>query len=86
MFLYNSELWTLTETLEQQIDNFYRIILQKVIGIRWPEQIRNRSLQERTKETTCSVKTFKRRLSWLGHLVRLHKKTSDKYLTQSLQK
>ena len=36
IFLYNSELWTLTKT--QQIDSFHPGMLRKVIGIHWPER------------------------------------------------
>ena len=75
IFLYNSELWTLTKTLEQQIDSFHRRILRKVIGIRWLERISNTHRYETTKQTAWSINIFKRRLSWLGHLLRLHKET-----------
>ena len=71
IFLYNSELWTLTKSLEEQIDSYHRRQLRKVIDIRWPEKISNVNLYKRTKVTPWSTKIFKRRLSWLGHLLRL---------------
>ena len=33
IFLYNSELWTLTKTLEDKIDSFQRRLLRKVIRV-----------------------------------------------------
>ena len=33
VFLYNSELWALSETLEKQIDAFQRKLLRRVIDI-----------------------------------------------------
>ena len=39
IFLYNSELWTITKTQEKQIDSYHRWMLRKIIGIKWPETI-----------------------------------------------
>ena len=33
IFLYNSELWTLTNSLERSIDSFHRRLLRKVIHV-----------------------------------------------------
>ena len=35
IFLYNCELWTLTDTLERKIDAFQRQLLRRVLNIRW---------------------------------------------------
>ena len=48
VFLYNSELWALSETLEKQIDAFQRKLLRRVIDIRWPKVITNEKLHELT--------------------------------------
>jgi len=37
VFLYNSELWTLTKKLENTIETFQRIQLKKILGIIWQE-------------------------------------------------
>ena len=37
-FQYNSELWTVNKTLEDQIDSFQRRLLRQVINIRWPKK------------------------------------------------
>ena len=49
VFLYNSELWTLTKTLEKNIDGFQRKQLRRTIGIFWPKVIKNDDLYKRTK-------------------------------------
>ena len=76
IILYNSEQATLKKALEQQIDSFHRRMVRKVIGIHWPKRISNIDLYERTKENLWNTKIFKRRPSWLGHLLRLYKETS----------
>ena len=49
IFLYNSELSTLTNTLERSIDSFHRRLLRKVIHVTWPRLITNEELEKRTK-------------------------------------
>ena len=44
IFLYNSELWTLTETQQNEIDSFHRRLLRRVINIQWPRKISNEDL------------------------------------------
>ena len=68
IFLYNSELWTLTKTLQNQIDSFQRRLLRKVIHVRWPRINTNERLYECTP---WSKIIRRRRLNWFGHLLRL---------------
>jgi hypothetical protein len=83
IFLYNSELWTITKSLEQKIDAFQRSLLRKVLDIRWPEKISNDDLYTKTKEIRSqSQKIKKRRLSWLGHLLRLPEDTPARQALQ----
>ena len=78
IFLYNSELWTLANTLERSIDSFYWRLLRKVIHVTWPRVITNEELYKRTKVNTWSLTICKRRLSWFGHLLLLHSETPAK--------
>ena len=78
IFLYNSELWTLTNTLERSIDSFHWRLLRKVIHMTWPRMITNDELYKRTKVTPWSLTICKRRLSWFGHLLRLSSETPAK--------
>ena len=47
VFLYNSELWTLTDTQLNNIDSFHRRLLRKVVNIRWPKLISYDDLYEK---------------------------------------
>ena len=76
IFLYNSELWTLTKTLENQIDNFHRQILRSyVLNIRWPKIVKNGDVYEKTKIEPWSKTIEKKWVKWFGHLMRLDENT-----------
>ena len=78
VFLYNSELWTLTKKLEEEIDIFQRKQLRKILNIYWPQKISNNDLYMRTNIDKWSIVIKKKRLSWLGHLMRLDNETPAK--------
>ena len=87
VFLYNSELWTLTKKLENTIDTFQRRHLRKILGINWQRNISNNELYARTKCEPWSEIIRGRRLTWLGHLMRLHPETpARKALKEYLRK
>ena len=75
IFLYNCELWTLTTTLEKNIDSFQRRLMRTVLQIFWPKVINNEQLYEKAKITKWSESVLKRRLTWVGHLARLNDNT-----------
>ena len=70
IFLYNCELWTTTKTINNSIDSFHRRQLRYALGIIYPRVITNQQLYDVTKCEPWSVVTERRRLSWLGHLMR----------------
>ena len=73
VFLYNSEIWTLTQTLNDKIDSFHRRLLRKyVLNVKYPKLISNAKVYEKTKVTKWSTIVGKRRLTWFGHVNRLH--------------
>ena len=77
--------WELTETSEDEIDSFHRRLLRKVINIRWPKVISNKDLYEKVGVEKWSVTIRRRRLNWLGHLMRLDEGTPvRKALLESL--
>jgi hypothetical protein len=78
IYLYNSELWTVTKAIEEEIDIFQRSLLRRLLHIKWPKKITNQELYAKTKETKWSNKIKKRRLLWLGHLLRLPDDTPAK--------
>ena len=73
VFLYHSELWILTNKLEKKIDSFQRRLLRNALGFHYPKIIRNEDLYK--KIIPWSKRIRKRRLSWLGHLLRLNEET-----------
>ena len=87
VFLYNSELWTITKKLESTIDTFQRRHLRNIIGIHWPKKISNKELYAKTKTEPWSTTIKRRRMNWLGHLMRLHPDTPARQsLTEYLRK
>ena len=91
IFLYNSEIWTLTKKLELEIDVFQRKLLRCVMGYRytedrtlWPS---NNELYRKTKQTPWSVKISKRRIIFFGHICRLPEETPAKIaLNEAIRK
>ena len=75
IFLYNSKLWTLTGTLEKEIEAFHRKLLRITINFKWPKVVSNEKLYQLISATKWSTIIKKRRLNWLGHLMRLDETT-----------
>ena len=72
IFLYNSELWTLTSTLETAIDSFHRrLIRTSCLNVKWPEVVTNENVYKLTNIKPWSKVIIKRQLSWFGHMIRL---------------
>jgi exonuclease III len=83
IFLYNSELWTLTSALEHKIDTFQRTLLRRTINVTKLDKITNKDLYSRTNSEPWSRTIKRRRLNWLGHLMRLPEDTpARKALTE----
>ena len=75
IFLYNSELWTLTAKLEHKIDVFQRALLRCMLNVTKLDKITNQDLHEKTHSEPWSRTIKRRRLNWLGHLMRLPEDT-----------
>ena len=80
VFLYNSELWTLTKTLEKDINVIQRHLLRSILNIYYLKVISNKDLHEKTKTIPWKVVVKRRRLSWTGHLfaIQIHSEPSKK--------
>jgi len=72
IFLYNSELWTLTKELENKINVFQRSLMKKLLKIHYPFLITNIELYKRMNMNEWSKEIRIRRMKWLGHLLRLN--------------
>ena len=75
IFLYNSELWTTNKKVNNTIDVFQRNLYRKMLQIRWPHRISNIELYKRVNTEEWSTTVKRRRLIWVGHLLRLHEET-----------
>ena len=78
IFLYNSELWTLTSKLNKKVDVFQRTLLRRLINVTKRDKIRNSELYSKTNSEPWSRTIKRRRLNWLGHLIRLPENTPAK--------
>lgn len=80
IFLYNSELWSLTKTLEDKIYCFQRRLLRCVLKISWSRNnwCSNIELYKRTNQQEWSKTIRTRRLRFFGHCSRLDDKTPVK--------
>ena len=87
IFLYNSEIWTMSKRLENDIDVFQRNLLRRILKIRYPYIISNEELYNRTEIEPWSLTIKRRRLRWLGHLMRLDESTPvRKALEEAMRK
>ena len=75
IMLYNCELWTISSKIEKSIDSYQRRLLRKLLKIKWPKNISNDKLYQITKTEKWSITIKRRRLKWLGHLLRLPEQT-----------
>ena len=71
IFLYNSEIWTLTKAKKDKIDAYQPRLLRTAINIKWPTTISSENLYKLKNEPKWSEKIRIRRMRWLGHALRL---------------
>ena len=85
IFLYNCELWGLTETQRDSIDAFHRRLLRTaVLNVKWPRKMSNVEVYERTGALPWSNIIQTRQLSWFGHLIRLPENTPAKIALRNI--
>ena len=85
IFLYNCELWGLTDTQRNSIDAFHRRLLRTaVLNVRWPRKVSNVEVYERTRALPWSNAIQTRQLSWFGHLIRLDDDTPAKIALRNI--
>ena len=75
IFLYNSETWSLSETLNKKIDAFQRKQLRYALNIHYPKTISNEKLYRITRAEPWSRTIKRRRLNLYGHVLRLNEQT-----------
>ena len=69
--LYNCGTWALTKTDEEKLDSFHRKQLRRVLGIRYPTKISNKSLYKKNfEQTPISLEVLQARWRLFGHVLR----------------
>ena len=71
ILLYNCGTWSLTKTGKKKLDAFHRSLLhllQRVIGIFWPEKISNKELYCKNNQKKLSSTIRNKRLTSLKHI------------------
>ena len=86
VFLYNSELWTLTKLLVKEIDIFQRWVVNKIFNIHWQDKITNVELHRRYKLKPWREVIKECRIQWYGHLLRLNKKTPARLVLKKAER
>ena len=77
IFLYNSELWTLTNNMQRKEGSFQRRIIRTfVLNVRWPTIVKNEEIFTKTKLELWSIIIGKRCLKWFGKIARMDPSTS----------
>ena len=76
------ETWTVTQTLENQIDSCHRRLLREAIEVHYPKIITTEEIYRVTKAEPWSRVIKRRRLRWLGHVMRLEDDTPAKQALQ----
>ncbi len=71
VLLYSSECWKMTETDFKGIEAFHNGCLRKILRIFWPKVISNKELYVRTNSEPIGTTIRRRRLRWLGHVLRM---------------
>ena len=71
VLLYNSELWTMTKKLNDEIDVFQRNQIRRALNIRWQDKMTNTELYRLIGLKPVSQIVKERRLRWFGHVNRL---------------
>ena len=71
IFMYNSELWTLTRSLEKKIDAFHRQLLRQLLNIHYPNIITNNDMYAMTRQHLWTDKINQNKLRFTGHILRL---------------
>ena len=70
ILLYNCGLWALTQQLSNRLDAWHRRKLRYLLGVVYPHHMSNAKVYASTRQGPVSTTCRRRRLLWLGHVVR----------------
>ena len=71
ILLYGSECWRVVKGDMAKIDAFHNRCLRKICRIFWPNKISNVDLYKKTGCNSAVLEIKRRRLRWLGHVLRM---------------
>jgi len=72
IFLYGSEVWSVTSSLSKKIDALDNWCLRRILHIHWTDFVSNEEVQTRTGQPFLSDTIRGRRLSFFRHLSQDH--------------
>ena len=70
--MYGPESWNTTVQEEKRLPAFYTRCLRKILGVPWQEHVPNEVIFERTSQVPLIIILRCKRLTWLGHVTRMH--------------
>ena len=70
--LYGSESWTLYTWQERRLNTFHLRCLRRILSISWQDCIPNTEVLATAGTLSMYALLTKRRLRWLGHVMRMH--------------
>ena len=71
ILMYGSECWRENVQNFKKLDAFHNTCLRRICRIYWPETISNKNLHKRAKSEAMSLQIKNKRLSWIGHVLRM---------------
>ena len=76
VLLYGSETWTLTRTMEKQLNGCYTRLLRMAMGVSWKDHVTNEELYGSLP--LVSLKIQERRMRLAGHCIRHEEEKASK--------
>ena len=70
VLLYGSETWRVTKATSNKLQSFVNKCLRSIMGIHWPEVIRNEDLWAKTDQERIDIQITRRKWGWIGHTLR----------------
>ena len=71
MLLYGCESWRMAKGDEVKLDTFRNKWLRRLLKIYWPMRVSNEEVRKRANNDIISELVRKRRLTWIGHVLRM---------------
>ena len=71
VLLYGSECWRIVKSDLNRVQAFHNGCLRRICRIFWPRKITNADLYTKTNTNCIGIEIKRRRLKWLGHVLRM---------------